>query len=68
LIVTLLVVRAGGSVVVAMLFHISANLCDFTVWQADSWSVALCPWIVAALVAAWLMRRDPFLRDHGGNG
>ena len=67
LIVTLLVVRAGGSVVVAMLFHISANLCDFTVWQADSRSVALCPWIVAALVAAWLMRGDAFLRDHGGN-
>lgn len=58
LIVTLLVVRAGGSVVVAMLFHISANLCDFTVWQPDGRLLALCPWIVAALVAAWLMRGD----------
>jgi membrane protease YdiL (CAAX protease family) len=58
LIVTLLVVRAGGSVVVAMLFHISANLCDFTVWQPDSWLLALSPWIGAALVAAWLMRGD----------
>ena len=58
LIVTLLVVRAGGSVVVAMLFHISANLCDFTVWQADSWLLALCPWIAGALVAAWLIRGD----------
>ena len=65
LIVTLLVVRAGGSVVVAMVFHISANLCDFTVWQADSWLLSLCPWIVAALVAAWLMRGD---RGVGENG
>jgi membrane protease YdiL (CAAX protease family) len=58
LIVTWLVVRAGGSVVVAMLFHISANLCDFTVWQPESWSLALCPWIVAALITVWLMRGD----------
>jgi uncharacterized protein len=66
LIVTLLVVRAGGSVIVAMLFHISANLCDFTVWQADSWSLVLFPWIVAALVAAWLMRGTQFSRLHSG--
>jgi cytochrome c oxidase subunit IV len=66
LIVTLLVVRAGGSVIVAMLFHISANLCDFTVWQADSWSLVLFPWIVAALVAAWLMRGTQFSWLHSG--
>jgi uncharacterized protein len=54
----LLVARARGSVVVAMLFHASGNLCDLTMWQPDAWPLAIGPWIGAATLAAWLMRRD----------
>jgi uncharacterized protein len=57
-VVALIVGRARGSVVVAMLFHASANLCDFTMWQPDAWPLAVGPWIGAATLAAWLMRRD----------
>jgi membrane protease YdiL (CAAX protease family) len=57
LVVTLIVRRARGSVVVAMLFHASANLCDFAVWEPDPWPMA-ASWIVASVVAVWLMRRE----------
>jgi uncharacterized protein len=57
-VVALIMGRARGSVLVAMLFHASANVCDFTMWQPDAWPLAVGPWIGAAAVAAWLMRRD----------
>ncbi len=56
--VALIMGRARGSVVVAMLFHASANLSDFTMWHPDAWPLTVGPWIGAATLAAWLMRRD----------
>lgn len=58
LIMTLMVERAHGSVLVAMLFHASANVCDFTIWQPPDPLSALWPWVGAALVASYLMRHS----------
>ena len=58
MVMTLVVIRAQGSVVPAMLLHASANLCAFTMWEPDVFVLALGPWVVAAGIAAWLMRRD----------
>jgi membrane protease YdiL (CAAX protease family) len=65
MVVTLIVTRTRGSIVVAMLFHASANLCDFTMWQPNAWLPALGPWIVAAAVAIWFMRGDRRTKDAG---
>jgi membrane protease YdiL (CAAX protease family) len=35
MIATLLVQRSNGSVIPAMLFHASANICDFTMWMPE---------------------------------
>jgi uncharacterized protein len=63
MIMTLIMMHARGSVVAAMLFHASANLCAFTMWQPDSQLFALGPWVVAAGIAAcrmqWELSRAP---------
>jgi len=58
LIMTLMVEHAHGSVLVAMLFHASANVCDFTVWQPADPLSAMAPWVGAALIASYLMRHS----------
>jgi CAAX protease family protein len=59
MVITLLVVRAQGSVIPAMLFHASANVCAFTMWEPDVELLALGPWIVAAAIAGWWIRMRP---------
>jgi len=56
MVITLLVMRARGSVVPAMLFHASANVCAFTMWEPDAQLLALGPWVVAAVIAGWRIR------------
>ena len=56
MVITLLVMRARGSVVPAMLFHASANVCAFTMWEPDAQLLALGPWVVAAVIASWRIR------------
>jgi len=56
MVITLLVIRARGSVVPAMLFHASANVCAFTMWEPDAQLLALGPWVVAAVIAGWRIR------------
>ena len=56
MVITLVVMRAQGSVVPAMLFHASGNLCAFLMWEPDARIFALGPWIVAAAIASWRMR------------
>ena len=58
MVMTLVVIRAHGSVVAAMLFHASGNLCSFTLWEPKEFLLALGPWVVVAGVAAWMMRRE----------
>ncbi|HEX3395540.1 MAG TPA: CPBP family intramembrane glutamic endopeptidase [Steroidobacteraceae bacterium] len=60
LVVTFMMTRAGGSVLVAMLFHFSANVCDFTMWQAALWQWNVAPWLVAAVLAVILIRNSRF--------
>ena len=57
MVMTLVVIHSDGSAVAAMLFHVSANLCAFTMWEPDAQVFALLPWIVAAAIASWLMRK-----------
>lgn len=56
MVMTLIMMHARGSVVAAMLFHASANLCAFTMWQPDGQVFALGPWVIAAGIAAWWMQ------------
>jgi len=56
MVMTLIMMHARGSVVAAMLFHASANLCAFTMWQPDVQLFALGPWVIAAGIAAWRMQ------------
>jgi CAAX protease family protein len=56
MVITLVVMRARGSVIPAMLFHASANICAFTMWEPDLPLLALGPWVVAAVIAGWRMR------------
>jgi uncharacterized protein len=56
LIVTYIVSRARGAVIVAMLFHAVANLCDFTVWEPQSALLNVLPWLLAAAIATWRLR------------
>lgn len=56
MLITLVVMHARGSAVVAMLFHASGNLCAFTMWEPDARVFALGPWVVAAIIASWRMR------------
>jgi uncharacterized protein len=56
MVITLVVTNSRGSAVAAMLFHASANLCAFTMWEPDAQIFALGPWIVAATIASWQMR------------
>ena len=58
MVMTLIMMHARGSVVAAMLFHASANLCAFTMWQPDVQLFALGPWVIAAGIAAWRMQRE----------
>ena len=58
MVMTLIMMHARGSVVAAMLFHASANLCAFTMWQPDVQLFALGPWLIAAGIAAWWMQRE----------
>ncbi len=58
MVMTLIMMHAQGSVVAAMLFHASANLCAFTMWQPDGQVFALGPWVIAAGIAAWWMQRE----------
>ena len=53
MVITLIMMHVRGSVVPAMLFHASANVCAFTMWEPDAQLFALGPWIIAAGVAAW---------------
>jgi membrane protease YdiL (CAAX protease family) len=53
MVITLLVLRAQGSVIPAMLFHASVNICAFVMWEPDAQLLALGPWIVAAVIAGW---------------
>src|ERR1700694_3974040 len=56
MVITLVVMRSRGSAVAAMLFHASANVCAFTMWEPDAWVFALGPWVVAAAIASWRLR------------
>jgi membrane protease YdiL (CAAX protease family) len=56
MVMTLIMMHAWGSVVAAMLFHASANVCAFTMWEPDAQLLALGPWIIAAVIAGWLMQ------------
>jgi membrane protease YdiL (CAAX protease family) len=56
MVITLVVMHARGGAVAAMLFHASANLCAFTMWEPDAQVFALAPWIVAAVIASWRMQ------------
>ena len=56
MVITLVVIRARGSAVGAMLFHASANVCAFTMWESDARVFALGPWVVAAAIASWRLR------------
>jgi membrane protease YdiL (CAAX protease family) len=56
MVITLVVLRARGSVIPAMLFHASANVCAFTMWEPDAQLFALGPWIIAAVIAGWRIR------------
>jgi len=56
MVITLIMMHARGSVVAAMLFHASANLCAFTMWEPMRSLLALGPWIVAAVIAGWRIR------------
>ena len=58
MVITLVVLRAQGSVIPAMLFHASANICAFTIWEPDSPLLGLGPWIVAAVIAGWRMQSE----------
>ena len=58
MVITLVVLRAQGSVIPAMLFHASANICAFTMWESDSPLLGLGPWIVAAVIAGWRMQSE----------
>jgi membrane protease YdiL (CAAX protease family) len=56
MVITFVVMHARGSAVAAMLFHASANLCAFTMWEPDTQIFALGPWVVAAAIASCGMR------------
>jgi membrane protease YdiL (CAAX protease family) len=56
MVITLIMMHVRGSVVSAMLFHASANLCAFTMWEPDAQLFALGPWIITAGIAAWWIR------------
>ncbi|PYJ67734.1 MAG: hypothetical protein DME76_14510 [Verrucomicrobia bacterium] len=56
MVITLVVLRAQGSVIPAMLFHTSVNICAFVMWEPDAQLLALGPWIVAAVIAGWRIR------------
>lgn len=56
-VMTLVVTRSQGSIVPAMLFHASANICDFTMWQPDAPVLYLGPWVVTGATAALLIPR-----------
>jgi uncharacterized protein len=56
MVITLLVLRAQGSVIPPMLFHASVNVCAFVMWKPDAQLFALGPWIVAAVIAGWQMQ------------
>jgi uncharacterized protein len=58
MVITLLVLRAQGSVIPAMLFHAAANICAFTMWEPDSPLLGLGPWVVAAVIAGWQLRSE----------
>jgi membrane protease YdiL (CAAX protease family) len=58
MVMTLIMMHARGSVVPAMLFHASANVCAFTMWQPDAQIFALGPWIITAVIAAWRMQAE----------
>jgi uncharacterized protein len=59
MVMTLIMMRTRGSVVPAMLFHASGNVCAFTMWEPDARLFALAPWIIAASIAAWRMQPEP---------
>jgi membrane protease YdiL (CAAX protease family) len=66
LVVTFMMTRARDSVLVAMLFHFSANICDFTMWQSALWLWNVAPWLVAAVLAIVLIRnRKSVTSSHG---
>jgi uncharacterized protein len=58
MVITLVVMRARGSVIPAMLFHASANICAFTMWEPDAQLLAIGPWLVVAAIAGWWMRAE----------
>ena len=62
MVITLLVMRTRGSVIPAMLFHASVNICAFTMWEPDAQLLALGPWVVAAVIAGWRMQCES---SHG---
>ena len=57
-IVTFIMTRTRGSVISAMLFHASANICAFTMWEPAAQFFALAPWILAALIATWCIQSE----------
>lgn len=56
MVITLVVMRGRGSIIGAMLFHASANVCAFSMWEPKPVGLALAPWAVVAVIAAWKMR------------
>jgi CAAX protease family protein len=69
MVITLIVICARGSVVPAMLFHASVNICAFTMWEPDAQLLALGPWVAVALLAGWRMQSQlshrPLTSDMG---
>jgi len=55
-VMTFLVLRARGSIVPALLFHASANICEYTLWNPNSAMLEIMPWVAAGLIAALLIR------------
>lgn len=65
MVMTLLVLRSRGGIITAMLFHGFANVCDYIFWEPGAAAFALGPWLVAALVAGWMISHPP--SSHGPN-
>jgi uncharacterized protein len=63
MVMTLVVIHARGSIIGAMLFHASANVCAFAMWEPGSSVFVLGPWAVVAGIAGWIVQSQHW-RSH----